>query len=391
MADLVSHSEGEPFQGRFAGRPVLVTGHTGFKGAWLAAWLDGLGARVTGLALAPDEDQPLFHLLGLARRTHHREGDVRDAGAVTRLVQEVRPDFVFHLAAQALVRRSYQEPADTFATNVQGTVNVLEAVRLAGRPASVVVVTSDKCYAEADEAGPSAAGRPSGSGHREDDPLGGRDPYSASKAAAEMVTAAYRSAFFPPSRLAEHGVALASARAGNVIGGGDAAPDRIVPDILRALAAGEPVRVRNPGSVRPWQHVLDALSGYLWLAARLDAREEAAARGWNFGPVEEPEITVADLARRFLERWGRGEWLAAGDPAGPREAPVLRLDCSRAVAELGWRPVWSAGEAIDRTVAWHRSLRDGADMAGVTGAQIAGHLRRAGELGRPWAPAGREP
>jgi len=368
------------FAGTYDDAPVLVTGHTGFKGAWLAAWLLELGARVTGLALPPEDDPNLFETLRLAGRLDHRLGDVRDADLMNRLVAELRPVVIFHLAAQSLVRRSYAEPSETFATNVQGTVNLLEAVRRAACPATVVVVTSDKCYENREE-----DLEPSSSGHAEGDRLGGNDPYSASKVAAEIVVAAYRRSFFDPARIDEHGVALASARAGNVIGGGDWAADRIVPDIMRALSRNEVVRVRNPGAIRPWQHVLDALSGYLWLAARLAGGAGDLAGAWNFGPLDETSLTVEELVERVLARWGEGSWASDRDPAAPHETATLRLSCAKAVERLDWRPVWDVEAAVEKTVDWHRSLADGAGMDTVSAAQIAEHTRQAARLGRPWA------
>jgi CDP-glucose 4,6-dehydratase len=400
------------FGGIFEKRSVLVTGHTGFKGSWLAAWLLELGARVTGLALPPESEPNLFDILGLGERLDHWLDDVRDPVAADRVLSETRPDVIFHLAAQSLVRRSYDEPVETFATNVLGTVHLLDAVRRAQRPITVIVVTSDKCYenrAEAPretrprrgkkrtlggKAGPAekggsakdpGQGDPPLRGHVEDDPLGGRDPYSASKAAQEMVVAAYRQSFFDPSRQSEHGVALASVRAGNVIGGGDWAADRIVPDIMRALARNEAVRVRNPASVRPWQHVLDALSGYLWLASRLARGESQLAGAWNFGPVDEETLTVGELVERVLDHWGVGNWIAGSDPAAPRETGMLRLSCAKAVERLEWRPVWDVETAVTRTVDWHEHLRDGDDMAEVTREQIAGYTQRAAEIGQRWA------
>jgi CDP-glucose 4,6-dehydratase len=369
-----------PFDGTYDDTPVLVTGHTGFKGAWMAAWLLELGARVTGLALPPEGEPNLFETLGLADRLDHRLGDIRDADLMNRLVAELRPAVIFHLAAQSLVRRSYAEPAETFATNIQGTVNLLEAVRRAGCPATIVVVTSDKCYENRGE-----DLDPSSPGHAEGDPLGGNDPYSASKAGAELVVAAYRRSFFDPARFGEHGVALASARAGNVIGGGDWAVDRIVPDIMRALSRKEIVQVRNPGAIRPWQHVLDALSGYLWLAARLAGGAGDLAEAWNFGPLDEKSLTVGELVNKVLARWGEGSWASDRDPAAPRETAMLRLSCAKAVEHLDWRPVWGVEVAVEKTVDWHRRLADEAAMDTVSADQIAEHTRQAGGLGRPWA------
>lgn len=323
-----------------------MTGHTGFKGSWLLMWLAELGAEVTGLSLPP-EAPSLFDDLGLARACRHVEVDVRDYSAVAREVTAARPEVVFHLAAQALVRRGYADPAATFTTNVLGTTHVLEALRAVG-PRAIVVVTSDKCYA------PRQGGRP----HVETDPLGGDDPYSASKAACEHVAAAYRFSFFSAA-----GCLLATVRAGNVIGGGDWSMDRLVPDAMRALIAREPVAVRNGAWVRPWQHVIEPLAGYLTVGAHLLREERAAATAWNFGP--RGAATVRELIELVIACWGSGSWRDASDPAAPPETPALRLDVEKAGRELGWRPRWDLPAAIERTVAWYRARNDLADAASL--------------------------
>ena len=362
-----------------AGRRVLVTGHTGFKGSWLAEWLLALGADVTGLALAPATEPSHFDVLSLSTRLADRRGDVRDFEAVTEAIAEARPGLIFHLAAQAIVRAAYVEPASTFATNVMGTVNVLEAVRLAGKPAAVVVVTSDKCYED------QGLRRP----YRESDPLGGHDPYSASKGAAEIVAASYRRSFFPPERFAEHGVTVATVRAGNVIGGGDWSSDRVVSDIVRSIAAGQPVRLRNPGAIRPWQHVLDALSGYLWLGARMLEEDPASFAGaWNFGPDPGDVIPVSELTERMLRAWGSGSWIDAREPNAVHEAGYLSLDATKAAERLGWHPTWSVGEAIEATAAWYKAAEQ-RKAADVTREQIASFTRRALASGSRWAGAAR--
>jgi CDP-glucose 4,6-dehydratase len=362
------------------GRRVLVTGHTGFKGSWLAEWLIALEAEVTGLALQPATDPSHFDVLSLSTRLADRRGDVRDSETVAHAIAETRPALIFHLAAQAIVRAAYAEPASTFATNVMGTVNVLEAVRVAGKPCAVVVVTSDKCYED------QGLRRP----YRESDPLGGHDPYSASKGAAEIVAASYRRSFFPPERFAEHGVAVATVRAGNVIGGGDWSTDRVVSDIVRSMSAGQPVRLRNPGAVRPWQHVLDALSGYLWLGARMleeDAAEFASA--WNFGPDPTDVIPVSELTERMLRAWGSGSWIDAREPNAVHEAGYLSLDAGKAAERLGWRPTWHVGEAIEATAAWYKAAGNRQAAADVTRQQIASFSIRAKAKGLRWAGAGR--
>lgn len=347
-----------------SGRRVWLTGHTGFKGSWLAACLLDEGAEVHGYALEPPTEPALFDAIGLRRRLHHVHGDVRDREAVASACAAADPDVVFHLAAQAIVRASYAEPVETFDANVMGTVHVLDAVRRRGKPCAVVVVTSDKCYEEHGNPRP----------HREDDPMGGHDPYAASKGAAELVVAAWRRSFFPAERFGEHGVAVATARAGNVIGGGDWARDRIVPDIVRALFAGKPVALRNPLAIRPWQHVLDALSGYRALALAMLGPEGASfGEGWNFGPAADDRVNVRDLTERVLARWGTGAWELAADAQAPREAPFLALDATKATARLAWRPRWRAAEAVDATVAWYAAARDGKDLAAFTSHQIGEH------------------
>ena len=337
------------------GKRVFVTGHTGFKGSWLLMLLDRLGARVTGYSLATPTTPSLFQTARLVDlvETHH-EADIRDAARMAAAVRAADPDVALHLAAQPLVRLSHREPLDTFSTNVVGTASLLDAVRLRGEPCVLIVVTSDKCYE------PRADGRP----HEEADRLGGHDPYSASKGAAELVAAAYRHSFFPPARLDDHGVQLATVRSGNVIGGGDWAEDRIVTDIVRHLAAGDPVPVRNPAAVRPWQHVLEPLTGYLSLAAAMVSDPSAVwCTGWNFGPVADDDVTVQQLTEIFITAWGSGSWRDIHDPRAPIETPVLRLAIDKSLAGLTWRPRLSAREAIERTAAWFRAYGDDAAAA----------------------------
>jgi CDP-glucose 4,6-dehydratase len=338
------------------GRSVLVTGHTGFKGAWLALWLQSLGARVTGFSPGRPTDPSLHELARLEQEMQSLRGDVRDADAVAEAVATSAPEVVIHMAAQALVRRSFVEPAETYATNVMGTVNVLDAVRRHGDGVrAVVVVTSDKCYEN----------REWEWGYREDEAMGGHDPYSSSKGCAELVTSAFRSSFFARP----DGPRIASARAGNVIGGGDWGEDRLVPDIMRAAAAGAPVRVRNPNSVRPWQHVLNPLSGYLTLAQALCESPEHAA-GWNFGPPEDDARPVGWIVQQLAELWPQELVWTVDDGPHPHEARYLKLDSSRARARLGWRPPVALDDALASIVEWHRALGEGADMRAVTLAQI---------------------
>jgi CDP-glucose 4,6-dehydratase len=334
------------FAHSFRRRAVFVTGHTGFKGSWLSLWLHGLGARVTGYSLDPPTDPSNFvssRLGEIPIRSH--VADLRDFAALRLALESCQPDLVFHLAAQSLVRRSYLESRETFEVNVIGTVNVLEAVRAVGRPCTVIVVTSDKCYENFNHQ----------QSHRESDSLGGGDPYSASKAAAEIITSCYRRSIFATTNPAAQGVKLASVRAGNVIGGGDWASDRIVPDAVRALSIGHPVPVRNQASIRPWQHVLDCLSGYLTLAARmLESDDTSLCDGWNFGPAAENEATVGELVAVFCQAWGNGKWQSANTANELHEEHALRLSSSKAELQLRWQPRWHFNEAVERTAHWYR-------------------------------------
>ena len=331
----------------FAQRSVFVTGHTGFKGSWLALWLARLGARVTGYALAPPTEPSAFVAGGVRDvLAAHHEADIRDGARLAQAMREANPDVVLHLAAQPLVRLSYQQPRETFDVNVVGTASVLDAVRALHRPCVAIVITSDKCYDNREHTW----------GYRETDPLGGSDPYSASKGAAEIVVASYRQSFFPLARVHEHGVKLASVRAGNVIGGGDWAQDRIVADIARSLSSGQPVQVRNPRAIRPWQHVLEPLGGYLLLAARMLASPDGArlAEAWNFGPSALEVVNVGALVEMFLAAWGSGTWQDASQGGQPHEAQLLRLSIDKAVTQLGWRPRWAVSETVQRTALWYR-------------------------------------
>lgn len=341
-------------------RSVFVTGHTGFKGGWLATWLLSMGARVTGYALASDTQPSYFELCRLDRRMTSNIADLLDRSTLEHAMAACEPEIVFHLAAQSLVRRSYQAPVETFAANVMGTVNALEATRKTRSVRVAVVVTSDKCYEN----------REWPWGYRENDRLGGSDPYSASKACAELATAAYERSFF---HKLDGPIAIATARAGNVIGGGDWAEDRLVPDVMRALARGCPLVLRNPTAVRPWQHVLDPLAGYLELAQRLYLDGPRWRGAWNFGPATDSALTASALVERIFGSWGGGSWQPAGNTAAPHEAHILKLDSAKARNELGWRPCLSTDEAITLTVDWYKATLSNptADMFDLTCAQIA--------------------
>lgn len=402
------------FAGVYRDKTVWLSGHTGFKGSWLASWLLELGAKVHGFSLPPSTNPALFEQLGLAQRLDHEVGDVRDMGVVAKSIASVQPDFVFHLAAQPLVRLSYEQPVDTYATNVMGTAHVLDALRGLNKPCAVVFITTDKCYENREWI----------YGYREDDPLGGHDPYSSSKAAAEIAIASFRRSFFQ-----DHPVRVASARAGNVIGGGDWAQDRIVPDCIRALQEGLPIPVRNKIATRPWQHMLEPLSGYLWLAASLwneksDVRcqksgtniqepvqtsdlspgcsarragsrplpsvlrpqSSALASAFNFGPTHESNRTVGELVTEVLKHWP-GRWEDKSDPKAPHEAGLLQLSIDKAHALLRWSPVWNFAIAVEQTVRWYRATSEKPDPVfarQLTSAQIWAYTAKAREAGVPW-------
>ena len=338
------------------GRRVFLTGHTGFKGSWLALWLTKMGAEVTGFAL-PAESPSLFEQARIAELVHHVEGDIRDLAAVEAAMAAAQPEVVFHLAAQPLVRLSYATPVETFATNVQGTVHVLDACRRAEGLKAVVCITSDKCYENRETDRP----------YREDDAMGGYDPYSASKGASELVVSAYRRSFF--SGGGPETARLASVRAGNVIGGGDWAVDRLIPDLIRAMIAGEKPLIRSPDSIRPWQHVLEALGGYLMIAERLVQGQDWAAAGWNFGPAESDTQPVRWIVQHMTAAWGSPGWTQS-EGQQPHEAKLLRLDCKKAHDELGWRPAYTLDKALNRIVEWHRHVAQGGDARAISLTQL---------------------
>lgn len=334
------------------GKRVFITGHTGFKGSWLCMWLHHMDAIVQGFSLAPPTEPSLFIESKLGEKISSEEGDIRNEAQVYQSIEQFKPDIVFHMAAQSLVRLSYESPVETYSTNVMGTVSLLEAVRKVGNIKAVVNVTSDKCYENQEWLW----------GYRESEPMGGYDPYSSSKGCAELVTASYRRSFFNPEKYNEHGCALASARAGNVIGGGDWALDRLIPDILKAFSNHKTVQIRNPNSIRPWQHVLEPLSGYLMLAERLYTEGASFAEGWNFGPKEENAQSVKWIVNCLASQWGDNATWQVTSTKEPHEAHFLKLDCSKAKLTLGWQPVWGLFDTLDRTVNWHKAWLFDSDM-----------------------------
>lgn len=339
-----------------SGKRVLVTGHTGFKGSWLSLWLTSLGADVLGYSLEPVGQENLFSLLSLENKLRHVVGDIRDYESLREVFSTFKPEVVFHLAAQALVRESYMDPKTTYDTNVGGAMNVLELVRTSESVRCLVYVTSDKCYENKEWTW----------GYRENDALGGHDPYSASKAAAEVVFSSYEKSFFSK----KNGFSAASVRAGNVIGGGDWSVDRLIPDAVRALRNGVPIGVRNPESTRPWQHVLEPLSGYIHLAERLLTDPDSYSGAWNFGPSADSVQTVGQITKMIVDRWGSGEIAFTGDPTAPHEARLLHLNCDKARLQLDWKPKWDVDTTIDRTVSWYRDLYSGKDPLAITQKQI---------------------
>lgn len=344
----------------WSGCRVLMTGHTGFKGSWLSLWLQQKGADLCGIALEPSSATNLFQDAKVERGMRSVHGDIRDIDLLKQTFLEHRPEVVFHLAAQPLVRNSYEDPLGTYSTNVMGTANVLEAARHTEGVRAVVVITTDKCYENREWPWP----------YRETDQLGGYDPYSNSKACAELVVSAYRNSFFNPAEYSRHGVAIASVRAGNVIGGGDWAEDRLVPDVIRAFLEKRPVVLRNPKAVRPWQHVLESLRGYIWVAESLCNEGAASGEAWNFGPEHSDAQPVEWIVQELAEAWGEGaQWAFAG--AGqPHEAQNLKLDWSKAQARLGWQPVLRLKDALKMTAEWYKVKLDNRDMHEFTNAQI---------------------
>jgi CDP-glucose 4,6-dehydratase len=356
---------GQPSRAFWRGKKVFLTGHTGFKGSWLSIWLNSMGAEVTGYALKPPTKPSLFELARLARSMRSVIGDIRDMRRLEKAVLSAGPAVIIHMAAQPIVRESYVNPRETYETNVMGTVNLFEAARKCGSVRAILNVTTDKCYENKERQ----------LGYKEGEPLGGYDPYSSSKACSELVTSAYRNSFFNPKDHSRHGVALASARAGNVIGGGDWAADRLIPDIIRAALKGEKVLIRNPGAIRPWQHVLEPLSGYLMLVETLYRHGPRFAGAWNFGPDAGDAKDVEWLVRRMFRDWRDGPGYSIDKGRHPHEARYLRLNSSKARAQLGWTPRWHVGQAIDKIIEWTLAYKRKEDMHKFSLKQIEAYVR----------------
>lgn len=369
----------------YKGKKVLVTGHTGFKGSWLSFWLEQMGADVYGISLEPDTDPSMFNLCELEKRVNHTILDIRNYDYLVSYIREEQPDIIFHLAAQALVRRSYEIPLETLATNFMGTANLLQAIRNSGygknKSCTVIIITSDKCYDNKEHY----------FAYKETDPMGGKDIYSMSKGATELLVEAWRKSFFPPLKIDEHGVSLASARAGNVIGGGDWADDRLIPDCIRHLIKGKTIQVRNPDAVRPWQHVLEPLSGYLLLGWKLSEGQGKIGQlssGFNFGPGFESEKSVKYIVEIIIKLWGAGDWNYCSEKDPPPEARLLKLSIDKAFHFLNWRPVWTVDTAMEMTIdwyiEWHKAELDKTTLLNITESQIERFCSDATKLNISW-------
>ncbi|WP_372776907.1 CDP-glucose 4,6-dehydratase [Litorivivens sp.] len=345
----------------WVGKKVFLTGHTGFKGSWMSLWLQSMGAEVKGFSLDAEGPDSLFELADIAKEMDSVIGDIRDLSAVKKAMTSFNPDIIIHMAAQPLVRLSYLEPVDTYATNVMGTVHVLEAARACTHVKAIVNVTTDKCYENREWVW----------GYRENEPMGGDDPYSSSKGCSELVTTAYRKSFFNKTDVAS----VASARAGNVIGGGDWAKDRLIPDILRAFQKGEPVLIRNPRATRPWQHVLEPLAGYLILAEKLFSDGKSYSEGWNFGPQDGDVLPVEWILDYMVGKWGEGASWIVDSSSQPHEAQSLKLDISKSISRLNWHPKWRLPRALDSIVEWHQGWLDHVNIKTLTMDQIAQYQR----------------
>ncbi len=363
------------FGGIYNGKKVFLTGHTGFKGSWLALWLKKLGADVHGYALSPPTSPSHFDLLNM--KMESTIADIRDGEALEKAMTDFQPDIVFHMAAQPLVRLAYREPVNTFSTNVMGTVNLFEACRKTPSVKAIINVTSDKCYENKEWIW----------GYRENDPMGGYDPYSASKGCSELVTASYRNSYFNTATFGkEHNVLLASCRAGNVIGGGDWAEDRLIPDVMTAADNHETVTIRNPVATRPWQHVLEPLSGYLCVGWKLLSKCVECADGWNFGPTDEGNLSVGEVVAKAKTFWSKIEVVVNEPVAGVHEAQLLHLDCSKASYHLKWKPVWRIDDTLKRTVHWYKAFYDANEL--LSGSDLEAYVADAAKIGVPWSKAG---
>jgi CDP-glucose 4,6-dehydratase len=354
------------FSGFYKGRKVFMTGHTGFKGSWLSILLNRLGAEVYGYALKPATIPSLYELANVEELVVSAIGDIRDYDLLLKTLKEVQPEIIIHMAAQSLVRESYRNPRETYEINVMGTVNLLNAARQVGNVRAILNVTTDKCYEN----------REWHWGYRENEPMGGYDPYSNSKGCSELVTSSFRNSFFNPAKYKDHGVALASARAGNVIGGGDWADDRLIPDFIRAITRKEKVRIRSPYAIRPWQHVLEPLSGYLTLSEKLFSEGTSYAEGWNFGPDDRDARDVEWVTDTICRLWGEGASYDIDNNPQPHEASYLKLDCSKAKAELGWTPVWDIETTLKSIVDWNKAWLKGEDPRSVSEKQIDDYFNK---------------
>lgn len=366
----------KPFGNTYHGRTVLVTGHTGFKGSWLSIWLRELGAKVVGYSLPDLPSEPSnFTVSNLGEHIVDCRGDIRDLESLQQVVETHQPEIIFHLAARAIAIDGVKYPLDTLTTNAIGTATLLEVIRRQQRPCALISVTTDKVYENREWLW----------GYRENDRLGGTDPYSASKAMAEAALSAYRGTYFSPETYDAHGVALASTRAGNVIGGGDFGAYRLVPDCMRALLADEPIGIRNPHSKRPWQHVLEPLSGYLWLGAKLLSEGVAYAEAWNFGPLERQGISTRDLAERLIAQWGSGSWVhTEPNMTMVEQTPQMRLSWNKAAMRMGWQPIYTWHDSVTEIVTWFKSYEQGLDMYEVCHEHIETYIERAASLNLPW-------
>jgi len=344
---------------------VVITGHTGFKGSWLSLWLQEMGANVIGVSLDPPTNPSIYEQARVGEHMQSLRADVRDLDNIKKIFKEYKPEVIFHLAAQPLVRYSYHEPVETYQTNVMGTLNILEAIRSIDSVRSAVMITTDKCYEN----------REWDWGYRENEPMGGHDPYSSSKGCAELLISSYRDSYFPVTGHSKHKTAIASVRAGNVIGGGDWAEDRLIPDIIRSVLSKDLVHIRNPNSIRPWQHVLEPLGGYLVLAEKLFVSGEEYAEAWNFGPKEEDAKSVQWIVDKMIKLWGSDASWVVDDGEHPHEANYLKLDCSKAHAKLGWWPKWSLEDALEKIVEWHKEEKKGSDMKLFSLNQIENYMQ----------------